>query len=55
MRCGVGRKLGLDLGLLWLWHGLAALAPIQPLAQELPCAADVNRKKKEKKGGEEME
>ena len=29
----------LHLELLWLWHGLAAMAPIQPLAWELPSAA----------------
>ena len=34
--CGVGHRCGLD-PTLWLW--LAAVAPIQPLAWELPCAA----------------
>ena len=34
--CDVGCKCGLDLALLWLWHRPAAVAPIQPLAQELP-------------------
>ena len=27
-----------DLALLWLWHRLAAAAPIQPLAWQLPYA-----------------
>ena len=31
----------------WLWHRLAAAAPIQPLAQELLCAAAVAIKRKE--------
>ena len=30
----VGCKRGLDLVLLWLWHRLAATAPIRPLAWE---------------------
>ena len=38
MRCGVGFRHGLDLALLWLWSRLAAAAPIQPLAWELPYA-----------------
>ena len=32
---------GLDSTLLWLWHGPAAAAVIQPLAWELPYAAGV--------------
>ena len=36
MSCGVGCRHGSDLALLWLWHRLAAIAPIQPLAWELP-------------------
>ena len=39
MSCGVGRRCGLDPELLWLWWRLAATAPIQPLAWELPYAA----------------
>ena len=35
LSCGVCRS-SLDLALLWLWHGPAATAPIQPLAWELP-------------------
>ena len=36
MSCGVGCRHGSDTTLLWLWHGLAAVAPIRPLAWELP-------------------
>ena len=32
MSCGVGRRHGLDLALLWLWCRLAAVALIRPLA-----------------------
>ena len=32
MSCGVGRRCGSDLALLWLWCRPAATAPIQPLA-----------------------
>ena len=39
----------LRFGLLWLWHSLAAVAPIQPLAWELPYAMDMALKKKKKK------
>ena len=35
---GVGRRYGLDPVLLWLWYRLAAVAPIGPLAWELPYA-----------------
>ena len=33
----------------WLWHRLAAAAPILPLAWELPYAAGAAQKRKEKK------
>ena len=36
--CGVSRRCGLDLALLWLWHRPAATAQIRPLAWELPYA-----------------
>ena len=36
--CGIGRRLGLDLALLWLWCRLEATAPIRPLAWEPPYA-----------------
>ena len=47
MKCGIGP----DPGLLWLWRRLAAAAPIQPLAWELPYAssAALKSKKKERK------
>ena len=47
MSCGVGRRHGSDLALLWLWLWcrLAAVAPIQLLAWESPCAAGVALKK----------
>ena len=41
MSCGVGRRHGSDLALLWLWSRLAATAPIRPLAWEPPYAAGV--------------
>ena len=51
--CGVGGRRGLDLALLWLWCRLAAVAPIRPLAWELPYATSTvlkikGEKKKEK-------
>ena len=39
MSRGAGRRHGLDLALLWLWHRLAATALIRPLAEETPYAA----------------
>ena len=39
--CGVGHRYSsdlADLALPWLWHRLAAMALIQPLAWELPYA-----------------
>ena len=41
MSCGVGRRLGLDPALLWLWRGAAATALIRPLAWESPYTAGV--------------
>ena len=46
--CGVGRRHGLDLVLLWLWHRPAATAPIRPLAWEPPYAAGAALKKTKK-------
>ena len=43
---GVGRRLGSDPALLWLWHGLAATALISPLAWEPPYTAGVAQKTK---------
>ena len=45
MSCGEGHKWSLDLALLWLWHRLAAIVPIRPLAWELSCATGVALKK----------
>ena len=41
MSCGVGRRPSSDPMLLWLWHTLAATAPIRPLAWEPPYVAEV--------------
>ena len=49
MSCGVGHKCGLDMALLWLWCGPAAVAPIRPLGWELPYAADAALEKTKKK------
>ena len=46
---GVGHRGGSDLVWLWLWHRLVALAPIQPLAWELPDRVGAAQKKQEKK------
>ena len=46
MSCGLGRRFGSDLALLWLWRKPAAGAPIQPLSWELPYAAPVALKYK---------
>ena len=42
MSCGVGCRHGLDPAWLWLWLWCrpATVAPIQPLACELPYATD---------------
>ena len=39
MNCGVGCRLGSDPVFLWLWHRLAATAPIRLLVWEFPYAA----------------
>ena len=41
MSRGVGFRHGSDPALLWLWHRLAAIAPIRPLAWETPYATVV--------------
>ena len=55
MSCGVGRRRSLDVALLWLRRRPAAVAPIQPLAWELPYAlgAALKDKKTKKKRVEE--
>ena len=52
MSCGVGRRRGLDLVCLWLWHILAATALIQPLAWELPYAVGVALQRKKETDNE---
>ena len=47
MSCGIGRRRGSDLALLW--QRLVATAPIGPLAWEPPYAMDAALKKKKKK------
>ena len=47
--CALDCRCGSDPTLLWLWRRLAAVALIQPLAWELPYAADTAVKRKEKK------
>ena len=51
LSCGVGHRHGSYPTLLWLWCRLVAIAPIRPLAWELPYASGVaqNRQKKKKK------
>ena len=51
--CGIDRRCGLDLALLWLWHRPAATAPIRPLAWEPPyamgAALKIQKRQKKKK------
>ena len=49
MNCGVGLRCGSDLALLWLWHRLAAVALIPPLAWEPPYSTGAALKSKKKK------
>ena len=42
--CGIGRRCSSDLALLWLWHRLAAVAWLRPLAWKPPCATGVTLK-----------
>ena len=49
MTCGVGRRHGSDLVLLWLWRRPAAIAPIQPLGWQLSYAAGAALKSKKNK------
>ena len=46
MSWGAGHRRGLALALLWLWCRPAAEAPTGPLAWDLPCAAGVALKTK---------
>ena len=45
---GVGCRHSSDVALLWPWRRLAAAAPVQPLAWELPYTIGVALKKKRK-------
>ena len=47
MSCGVGRRRGSDLVLMWMWP--AAVDLIRPLAWELPYAAGAALKKQRKR------
>ena len=49
MSCGAGRRRGLDLALLWLWHRPGAVALIRPLAWKLPYGVGMALKRKENK------
>ena len=51
MRCGVGRRCGSELALLWLWHRPAATAPIQPLAWNFHMMQYGPKKKKKRAEG----
>ena len=57
MSSGVGCRCSSDPKLLWLWYRLAAVAPTQPLAWELPYALGTlkNKKQKTKKKKRERE
>ena len=46
--CGEGFRCDLDLVLLWLWYRPVAIAPIWPLAWELPYVVGVALKKEKK-------
>ena len=46
MSCGLDRRHSSVLALLWLWHRLAAVAPVRPLAWEPPHVAGAALKKK---------
>ena len=53
----MGRRLGSDPTLLWLWRRLVATAPIQPLTWEPPhvagAAEGMTKRQKDKKKKEE--
>ena len=49
MGCGIDCRCASDPALLWLWHRLAAEAPIGTLAQELTYATGAALKRREKK------
>ena len=49
MSCGAGCICSLGPVLLWLWCKLAGVAPIRPLAWEIPYAVGTALKKRKKK------
>ena len=49
MGYGIDHRRSSDPVLLWLRHRLAAVAPIQPLAWEPPCATGTALKRKKKR------
>ena len=49
MSCGVSRRHGSDLALLWLWCRPVAVTPIRPLAWEPPYAMGAALKRQKKK------
>ena len=49
--CSAGHRCGSGLVLLWLWHRPAVVAPIRPLAWELPYASGAAPKKCSPKKG----
>ena len=57
LSCGVDRRCCLDPVLLWLWLWCrpAAVAPIRPLAWELPYTVDAALKKKKKKDSSNLD
>ena len=55
MSCGVDCRCSSDLVLLWLWYRVAAVAPIGPLAWELPYAAGAALKRPKNKKIKERE
>ena len=58
MSCGVGRRRGSDLVLLWLWYRPAATALIRLLAWEPPYAVGAalkGQKRQKKKKNEKPE
>ena len=54
MSYGVGHRHSSDLALLWLWYWQVAVAPIQPLAWELPYATLKSKIKKERERDKDL-
>ena len=52
--CGVGRRLNSDPALPWLWHRLAAAAPVGPLVWFFSYATHTTLKTKKKKKNSEV-